>query len=75
VVIYPNPIGDVLNVLTNGPVSIEVYDVVGKLVIKVKEHQTNDGLNQLDVGFLPSGIYNFSVTYEGITSTTKVIKR
>ena len=75
VVIYPNPMGDVLNVLTNGPVSIEVYDATGKLVIQVKESQTAKGLNQLDVGLLPAGVYNFSVTYEGVTSNKKVLKR
>ena len=75
IVMYPNPMGDVLNVLTNGPVSVEVYDVSGKLVIRVKESQTVKGLNQLDVGLLPAGIYNFSVTYNGNTSTTKVLKK
>jgi hypothetical protein len=75
VVIYPNPMSDVLNVLTNGPVNIEVYDVTGKLVIRVKESQTKEGLNQLDVGLLPAGVYNFSVTYEGVTSNKKVLKR
>ncbi len=75
VVIYPNPMGDVLNVLTNGPVSIDVYDVTGKLVIQVKESQTNKGLNQLDVGLLPAGIYNFSITYESVVSSKKVFKK
>tara|TARA_R100001591_G_scaffold53638_3_gene63683 strand:- start:669 stop:1442 length:774 start_codon:yes stop_codon:yes gene_type:complete len=75
IVMYPNPMGDVLNILTNGPVGIEVYDVSGKLVIRVKESQTIKGLNQLDVGLLPAGIYNFSVTYDGNTSTTKVLKK
>jgi len=75
VVMYPNPMGDVINILTNGPVGIEVYDISGKLVIKVKESQTTKGLNQLDVSLLPSGIYNFSVTYNSNTSTTKVLKK
>ena len=75
IVMYPNPMGDVLNILTNGPVSIEVYDVSGKLVIQVKEKHTTKGLNQLDVGLLPAGIYNFSVTYNGNTSTRKVLKK
>ena len=75
IVMYPNPMGDVLNILTNGPVDIEVYDVSGKLVIKVKENHTTKGLNQLDVSLLPAGVYNFSVTYDGNTSTTKVLKR
>ena len=72
---YPNPMGDVINILTNGPVGIEVYDISGKLVIRVKENQTIKGLNQLDVSLLPSGLYNFNVTYNGNTSTTKVLKR
>ena len=75
IVIYPNPMDDVLNVLTNGPVGIEVYDVTGKLVIKVKEKYTLEGLNQLDVSLLPSGIYNFNITYKGNTSSTKVLKK
>ena len=75
IVMYPNPMEDVLNVLTNGPVGIEVYEVSGKLLIQVKERYTKKGLNQLDVSLLPSGIYNFSVTYNGNTSTTKVLKR
>tara|TARA_R100000734_G_C3318128_1_gene111964 strand:- start:1139 stop:3313 length:2175 start_codon:yes stop_codon:yes gene_type:complete len=75
VVMYPNPMGDVLNILTNGPVSIKVYDATGKLVIQVKESQTTEGLNQLDVGLLSAGVYNFSITYEGVTSNKKVLKR
>ena len=72
---YPNPMGDILNILTNGPVSIKVYDITGKLVIKIKQNQTHKGLNQLDVSLLPSGVYNFSVTYEGRTTTAKVLKK
>jgi len=75
IVMYPNPMEDVINVLTNGPVGIEVYDISGKLVIQVKENQTEEGLNQLNVSLLPTGIYNFSVTYDGNTSTTKVLKK
>ena len=75
IVMYPNPMGDVLNILTNGRVGIKVYDVSGKLIIKIKENQTHKGLNQLDVSLLPTGVYNFNVTYKGNTSTTKVLKK
>ena len=75
IVMYPNPMGDVLNVLTNGPVGMKVYDISGKLIIKIKENQTHKGLNQLDVSLLPAGVYNFNVTYKGNTSTTKVLKK
>ena len=75
IVMYPNPMDDTLNILTNGSVGIKVYDITGKLIIKIKESQTHKGLNQLDVRLLPSGIYNFIVTYKGNTSTTKVLKK
>jgi len=75
IVMYPNPMGDVLNILTNGPVSLKAYDMTGKLVIKVKTNQTHKGLNQLDVSLLPTGIYTFKVTYEGRVNTTKVLKK
>ena len=75
IVMYPNPMNNILNILTNGPVGIKVYDISGKLIIKIKENQTHKGLNQLDVSLLPSGIYSFSVTYNGNTSTTKVLKK
>ena len=75
VVMYPNPMGDVLNILVNAPVAIKVYDITGKLVIKVKQNQTHKGLNQLDVSLLPSGMYNFTVIYEGNKTTKQVIKR
>ena len=75
VVMYPNPMNNILNILTNDPVGIKVYDISGKLIIKIKQSQIHKGLNQLDVSLLPSGVYSFSVTYNGNTSTTKVLKR
>ena len=50
-------------------------DIVGKLIIKVKENQTIKGLNQLNVSLLPAGIYNLTVIYEGNKTTKQVIKR
>ena len=75
VVMYPNPMDDTLNILTNGKVGIKIYDITGKLVIKIRENQTHKGLNQLNVSLLPSGVYNFVITYKGNTSTTKVLKK
>ncbi len=75
VVIYPVPAKDLLNILTNGKFSAIVYDSLGKIVIKIKESQTQEGLNQLDVSLLESGVYYFSVTYDGVTTTKNVLKR
>ncbi len=75
VVIYPVPAKDLLNILTNGKFSAIVYNSLGKIVIKIKESQTQEGLNQLDVSLLESGVYYFSVTYDGVTTTKSVLKR
>ena len=75
VVIYPVPTKGVLNILTNGKFSAIVYDSLGKIVIKIKENQTKKGLNQLDVSLLDSGVYYFSVTYDGTTTTKSVLKK
>ena len=75
VALYPVPVSDYLNILTKSKVSILVHDITGKLVIKVKPNQTHKGLNRLDMSLLEAGVYNFTITYQGITTTKKVIKR
>ena len=75
IVLYPVPVKDKLNILTNGKVKIKVYNSLGKLVIHIKEHQTHKGLNVLDMSLLDSGVYYFSITYEERTTTKSVIKK
>ena len=75
VALYPVPVDDYLNILTKSKVAIEVYDMTGRLIIKVKPNQTHKGVNRLDMSLLESGVYSFTIRYQGITSTKKVIKR
>jgi len=75
VVIYPVPTEGLLNILTNGKFSAIIYDSLGKIVIKIKKNQTKKGLNQLDISLLDSGVYYFSVTYDGVTTTKSVLKK
>ena len=75
VAIWPVPARDILNILIKEPVDIKVYDLTGKLVIHVKDKYTNEGLNQLDVSNLSSGVYNFSITCNNNTITRQVIKQ
>ena len=75
VALYPVPVDDYLNILTKSKVSIRVYDMTGRLVIRVRPNQTRKGLNILDMSLLESGVYSFTITYQGITTTKKVIKR
>ena len=75
VALYPVPVDDHLNILTKSKVAIDVYDMTGRLVIKVKPNQTRKGLNILDMSLLVPGIYSFTIRYQGTTATKKVIKR
>ena len=73
--IYPVPMVDEVNILTKGKVSIKVYDIQGKLIRYIREKQTIKGLNTLNVKYMLPGIYSFSITYDGVTMTKKVIKQ
>jgi len=75
VVMYPVPVTDYINILTNGKVEVVVYDSAGKVVIHVKERYTKKGLNQLNMSLLNSGVYYFSVTYDGVTTTKSILKK
>lgn len=75
IAIYPVPMVDKVNILTKGKVSIKIYNIEGKLIRYVREKQTIKGLNTLNVKYMPSGLYNFTITYKGVTMTKKVIKQ
>ena len=75
VAIWPVPVKEILNILTKEPVDIKVHDLTGKLVIHVKRNYTHEGLNQLNVSNLPSGVYNFSIMCNNNTVTRQVIKQ
>ncbi|WP_412986582.1 T9SS type A sorting domain-containing protein [Pontimicrobium sp. IMCC45349] len=67
-VIYPNPASDIVNIKTSSSsqvVSIEVYDILGKL------QGASSGLNQIDVSSLSEGIYILQVE----TNFGKISKR
>ena len=75
IAIYPVPMSDEVNILTKGKVSIRIYDIQGKLIKHVRQKQTIKGLNTLNVKYIPSGLYNISITYDNKTITKQVVKR
>ena len=75
VVVYPNPIGDVINIVTDQPVGIDLYDVLGKLIVHVKPEYMKSKFNELNVSNVPPGVYNIVITYDGKTINKKVIKK
>ncbi len=67
VVLYPNPSYGIVNVLTNSPVSISVFDITGKLVNSIEE--VNNGEN-IDLSTLQAGMYLVKIN-DGINQQTQ----
>lgn len=76
VLVYPNPVGDLLNLQINGlsseTVSFQVFDISGKLILQYNSVGANH-LHQLQVKHLPSGNY-FIQGYTAKGETIRKIK-
>ena len=71
IIVYPNPFSETLQIESENPIDeIQVFDVFGKLVF-----QNAKPTNQLEVGFLPNGIYLLKLkAANGEWVTQKVVK-
>jgi hypothetical protein len=73
VAIYPNPVTDNLIVdlstVANEDVTIEIYDLSGKLL--VKENNQNGSLISIDISNLSNGFYQIKL----LSSTAQIMKR
>ena len=69
IVVYPNPTENILIIETRLKIELEVYDLMGKLLIKTKN------INRLDLSDLSSGLYNLSVIHEGKRYNKQIIKQ
>lgn len=72
--VYPNPVSSSLfieNICLNDPVSGKIFDIVGreKLTLQIDARKTN-----LDIGFLPAGVYILSINGPGISTITRFVK-
>lgn len=71
--VTPNPFIDFVNVNAKTKINkVEVYDLTGKLVYTA--HPNKDKA-QLNLAFLPKGMYVVNVTAEKSTQTFKIIKK
>ncbi|MGL6037360.1 MAG: T9SS type A sorting domain-containing protein [Soonwooa sp.] len=67
--IYPNPVQDVLNIVTESKISmVEIFDTAGKLIKTAKSAQ-------VDVNSLPKGLYMLNITTNDGIFTEKMIKK
>jgi hypothetical protein len=73
VIIYPNPVKDVLNLSFETTISsASIYNVLGQEVL-TKSINANEG--KIDVSNLTSGTYFVKVISNDLTKTIKIIKR
>ncbi|MCF0205901.1 MAG: T9SS type A sorting domain-containing protein, partial [Bacteroidales bacterium] len=72
--VYPNPTTGMLNIsfnnITNGEVSLELYDVLGKLVATQQVYGAGDCT--IDISAQPEGLYILKVSTADFTSKKKI---
>lgn len=72
ITIYPNPANNFINISTTENISnVEVYNIVGKRVLSIKNLQNN----QVDISNLASGMYMLRLTNGTSIATKKIIKQ
>ena len=71
--VYPNPFNDVLNISISSNATIEIFDIVGK---SIQNQTIENGLSQIDLGNLASGVYMMKVVNENNQAkTVRVVKK
>ena len=72
-VIYPNPVDEILNISHLKEISnIWIYDVSGK---QVYTENSNNKKAKIDVSYLSPGIYIVKAKVQGVIKTFKIVKR
>jgi len=69
ILVYPNPTANVLNIDTRLIIDVEVYDMMGRLMIS----ETNS--NRIDFTSVPNGIYNMVILHDKLRITKRVVKQ
>jgi len=69
IVIYPNPTRDILNIDTRLDVNVELYDMMGRLIL------SKENAKRLDISEISEGLYNIVITYDKLKITKRVIKQ
>jgi hypothetical protein len=69
IIVYPNPVKDIINISTRLNIEIELYNMVGKLILKEKN------INRIDMNIYPSGIYNMIIIHQDKRYINKIIKQ
>lgn len=78
--VFPNPVQDRFNLLlhlqdlSGGMVNIEIFDAVGRLIMKdAYELAPKDETLEIDMKGQPQGVYFLRASYRGLTGSTTII--
>lgn len=80
VLIYPNPVDNVTTISFTsenvGDVSVLLFDALGRMVKSTKMQNVTEGRNEinLDLSELKAGIYFCSISLDGYTKYTRIVK-
>jgi len=69
IIVYPNPTRNIITIETRLEVEIEIYDMVGRLLIK------EENTKRLDLSNLSKGLYNLSIIYNNKRYSKQIIKQ
>jgi hypothetical protein len=74
--VYPNPVGDLVNIkfseTVSGPISISIFDILGRLVL-FQEKEAIQNLLTIDDIVLPAGEYLVQLYGNEYTFSTKIL--
>jgi hypothetical protein len=74
--VYPNPVGDLVNIkfseTVSGPISISIFDILGRLVL-FQEKEAIQNLLTIDDIALPAGEYLVQLYGNEYTFSTKIL--
>lgn len=71
--VYPNPARELINIISDEPARMSIYDMQGKLITTI---DVNSSTSELDVSYLSRGTYSLVFEANGtIAKTMKIIKQ
>lgn len=68
--IYPNPTRDILNITNAQNAEVQVFDILGKMILSKKDLSLND---QINVSNLNAGAYFLKISKDGNVTTKKFL--
>jgi len=69
ILIYPNPTSGIINLKAVERIDVDVYDMLGNIIISEKE------VEEIDLSNFVPGVYNLQIEYRGLIVNHRVIKQ